>query len=244
MKNHHQANDRDKSYTDSYSYSRPLVLRRDLTEERLITHQSAGKSYQEDDQQFGYLAVDCEMMGLRPSRDRLCLVQMCDEHRNITLLQIEPGQDEAPNLKKLLEDPNIIKMFHFARADLIFLRYQLGILVNPVFCTKIASKLARTYTDRHGLREVSRELLGVDLNKNQQSSDWGKGKLSQEQIDYAIGDVLYLNEIREKLSSILKREERFELAQRCFGTLQVLVELDILNYDFLFEHDHPSKNHR
>jgi|GEM_PF-351348 len=240
----HQINEKDKSYADSYSYSRPIVLRKDLTEERLIIHQSAGKSYQEGEHEFGYLSVDCEMMGLKPSRDRLCLVQMCDEHRNITLVQIEPGQDEAPNLKKLLEDPNIIKIFHFARADLIFLRYQLGILVNPVFCTKVASKLARTYTERHGLREVSRELLGVDLNKNQQSSDWGKSNLSQEQIDYAIGDVLYLNELREKLSAILKREERLGLAQKCFDALELLVELDILNYDFLFEHSNPLKNQR
>ena len=243
MKNN-QSSERDRSYADSYSYSRPLVLRRDLSEERLIVHQSAGKSYQTENKKPGYLSVDCEMMGLKPSRDRLCLVQMCDEHRNITLLQIEPGQDEAPNLKKLLEDPQIIKIFHFARADLIFLRYQLGILVNPVFCTKIASKLARTYTERHGLREVARETLGVDLNKNQQSSDWGRNNLSQEQIDYAIGDVLYLNEIREKLSTVLKREQRLGLAQRCFEALEVIVELDILNYDFPFEHDHPLRNHR
>ncbi len=216
------------------SSNKPLILRGDLTQERLLTHLSAGG-------EKGSLSVDCEMMGLKPIRDRLCLVQMCDENRNVTLLQIEPDQQEAPNLKILLEAPNITKLFHFARADLSFLRYQLGILVNPVFCTKIASKLARTYTDRHGLREVAREFLNIDLNKNQQSSDWGRNNLSPEQVEYAANDVLHLIEIKNVLTEMLYREDRLELAEKCFAQLPLMVELDLLEYDYVFEH-HPPRN--
>ncbi len=215
--------------------SKPVIFRGDLTEERLLTHLSAGAG----DEKF--LAVDCEMMGLKPVRDRLCLVQMCDEHGNVSLVQIGAEQQEAPNLKRLLEAKNITKLFHFARADLAFLRYQLGILVNPVFCTKIASKLARTYTDRHGLREVAREFVNIDLNKNQQSSDWGRDKLTPEQIEYAANDVLYLIEIRNILQEMLEREGRLELATKCFEALPLMVELDLLEYDFVFEHHPPNK---
>jgi len=213
--------------------SKPVIFKQDLTPERLALHLGAGGDK-------GALAVDCEMMGLKPVRDRLCLVQMCDESGNVSLVQIASEQQEAPNLKTLLESTKVTKIFHFGRADLAFLRYQLGILVNPVFCTKIASKLARTYTDRHGLREVAREFLGIDLNKNQQSSDWGKDALSQEQIDYACNDVLYLVELKNTLEKILMREGRLELAERCFNQLPLMVELDLLEYDYVFEHNTPK----
>ncbi|MDX1919257.1 MAG: hypothetical protein SFU25_00815 [Candidatus Caenarcaniphilales bacterium] len=209
---------------------RAVIFKKDLTPERLNQHLTSG----------AYLAVDCEMMGLKPPRDRLCLVQMCDEAGNVSLVQIAPEQQEAPNLKQLLESDKITKIFHFARADLAFLRFQLGILVQPVFCTKVASKLARTYTERHGLRELAREFIGVDLNKNQQSSDWGRDKLSDEQIEYASNDVLFLNELKNILITMLEREERLDLAYKCFETLPLMVELDLLNYDFVFEHNTPK----
>jgi ribonuclease D len=215
------------------SNKKPQIFRADLTQERLKEHLGAAG-------EKGFLAVDCEMMGLKTVRDRLCLVQMCDEDGNVSLVQIEPEQQEAPNLKILLQAPNITKIFHFARADLAFLRYQLGILVNPVFCTKVGSKLARTYTDRHGLREVAREFLNIDLNKNQQSSDWGREKLSQEQIDYAANDVLFLNDIRKAMTEILEREGRLELAERCFAQIPLMSELDVLEYDYVFEHHAPK----
>jgi ribonuclease D len=217
--------------------NRPVILKNDLTPERLAIHLAAAG-------EKGLLSVDCEMMGLKPIRDRLCLVQMADENGNITLLQIETDQQEAPNLKILLESEKVIKIFHFARADLAFLRYQLGILVNPVFCTKIASKLARTYTDRHGLRELAREFVGIDLNKNQQSSDWGKDTLSQEQIEYAANDVVYLIQLKNMLEKVLIRENRFELAEKCFEQIHLMVELDLLEYDFVFEHNNPAKSGR
>jgi ribonuclease D len=214
--------------------SKSLILKGDLTAERLELHLNAGKNEQK------HLSVDCEMMGLKPVRDRLCLVQMCDEDGNVTLVQIQPEQQEAPNLKKLFEAKEVTKIFHFARADLAFLRYQLGILVNPIFCTKIASKLGRTYTDRHGLREVAREFLNIDLNKNQQSSDWGRDNLSSEQVDYAANDVLFLVELKRIFTEILSREGRLELAERCFAQVPLMVELDLLEYDFVFEHHAPK----
>ena len=216
-----------------FNGSKVVICKGDLTPERLITHLSASGD-------GGHLAVDCEMMGLKPPRDRLCLVQMCDENKNVSLVQIQLGQQEAPNLQKLLEAENVIKLFHFGRADLAFLRYQLGIMVNPVFCTKIASKLARTYTERHGLRELARELLGLDLNKNQQSSDWGRDTLTQEQIEYASNDVLFLIELKKILEKILIREGRLELAQKCFEQIHLMVELDLLDYNFVFEHNTPK----
>lgn len=214
------------------------VFEGDLSDERLAQHMGANQAYDEKIQSS--LAVDCEMMGLNPHRDRLCLVQICDENHNVSLIQIKQNQNKAPNLQKLLEQENITKLFHYGRADLAHLRFQLGILVNPVFCTKIASKLARTYTDKHGLKENIKEFLGIELNKYQQSSDWGSDYLSQDQIEYAACDVIYLVELKDKLTAILEREGRLELAERCFEQVALLAELDILGYDFLFEHRVPK----
>lgn len=183
------------------------------------------------------IAVDTETMGLIYQRDRLCLVQLCDPKGRVTAVRIAKGQTEAPNLKQLLEAANILKVFHFARFDVAMLRQNLGIQVTPVFCTKIASKLARTYTNRHGLKELVLELEKVELDKSSQSSDWGNAaNLSDEQLDYAANDVRYLLSVRQKLITMLQREERWELAQQCFETLSVIVDLDLLHYKDIFEH--------
>jgi ribonuclease D len=183
------------------------------------------------------IAVDTETMGLLPLRDRLCLVQLCDPLGRVTVVRIAQGQNEAPNLKKLMEAPEIDKIFHFARFDLATLRYHLGIHVSPVFCTKIASKLARTYTNRHGLKELVQELERVELDKTAQSSDWGNpANLSDQQLRYAANDVRYLVSVRQKLTAMLERENRWELAQQCFQTLPVLVSLDILQFKEIFDH--------
>lgn len=183
------------------------------------------------------LAVDTETMGLLPMRDRLCLVQLCDPQGRVTAIRIAKGQAEAPKLKQLLEADRILKVFHFARFDLAMLRYHLQIEVTPIFCTKIASKLARTYTNRHGLKEVVQELEQVELDKTAQSSDWGNpGNLSEKQLEYAANDVRYLLNSQNKLLAMLKREERWELAQQCFQCLPVFVSLDLLQYKDIFEH--------
>ncbi|MGL5082719.1 MAG: ribonuclease H-like domain-containing protein [Microcoleaceae cyanobacterium] len=183
------------------------------------------------------LAVDTETMGLMPWRDRLCLVQICDSKGQVTAIRIAKGQTEAPNLKKLLEADQILKVFHFARFDLATLRYALNIFVNPIFCTKIASKLARTYTGKHGLKDVVQELEGVELDKTSQSSDWGNvGNLSEEQLNYAANDVRYLLQAQQKLVTMLEREERLELAQHCFTCLPTIVTLDLLQFKDVFEH--------
>jgi ribonuclease D len=183
------------------------------------------------------LAVDTETMGLIPQRDRLCLIQLCNQLGTVTAIRIAKGQTEAPNLKKLLEAPNIVKVFHFARFDVATLRYYLGIHVQPIFCTKIASKLARTYTNRHGLKDLVQELEQVELDKSAQSSDWGNAaNLSETQLSYAANDVRYLLSARQKLIDMLKREERWELAQQCFQCLPTLVTLDLLQFKDLFEH--------
>ncbi|RUR78341.1 ribonuclease H-like domain-containing protein [Chlorogloeopsis fritschii PCC 9212] len=183
------------------------------------------------------IAVDTETMGLIPQRDRLCLVQLCNGEGQVTAIRITRGQTEAPNLKKLLEAANVLKVFHFARFDLAALRYHLGIQVNPVFCSKIASKLARTYTQRHGLKDVVLELEQVELDKSAQSSDWGNAaNLTEAQLSYAANDVRYLLKVREKLIKMLKREERWELAQECFRCLPTIVSLDLLQFKDLFEH--------
>ncbi|MEC4812914.1 MAG: ribonuclease D [Scytonema sp. PMC 1069.18] len=187
--------------------------------------------------QGGEIAVDTETMGLLPQRDRLCLVQLCNAEGAVTAIRIAKGQLEAPNLKTLLEASNVLKVFHFARFDLAALRYYLGIRVHPVFCTKIASKLARTYTQRHGLKDVVQELENVELDKSAQSSDWGNAaNLSDAQLSYAANDVRYLLSIQQKLTDMLKREERFELAQECFLSLPTIVSLDLLQFKDLFEH--------
>ncbi len=183
------------------------------------------------------LAVDTETMGLLPHRDRLCLVQLCDDKGKVSVVRVAKGQTTAPNLKKLLEVKNIVKIFHFARFDLATLRHYLDIHVQPVFCTKIASKLVRTYTPRHGLKELVMELEQVELDKSSQSSDWGNAdNLSEAQLSYAANDVRYLVSIRQKLIARLQREERFELAQKCFECLPTIVNLDLLQFKDLFEH--------
>jgi ribonuclease D len=183
------------------------------------------------------IAVDTETMGLLPQRDRLCLVQLCNTEGKVTAIRIAKGQNDAPNLKKLLEAANVLKVFHFARFDIATLRYNLGIHVAPVFCTKIASKLARTYTQRHGLKDVVQELEQVELDKSAQSSDWGNAaNLSKAQLSYAANDVRYLIGVQQKLAEMLKREERLELAQECFRCLPTIVSLDLLLFKDLFEH--------
>ncbi|MBD0345599.1 MAG: ribonuclease D [Coleofasciculus sp. Co-bin14] len=183
------------------------------------------------------IAVDTETMGLIYQRDRLCLVQMCDPKGRAVAIRITKGQTEAPNLKTLLEATNVLKVFHFARFDVAMLQQNLDIHVTPVFCTKIASKLARTYTSRHGLKDLVFELEQVELDKSAQSSDWGNAaNLSDEQLRYAANDVRYLLSVREKLTTMLKREERWELAHQCFDALQVMVTLDLLQYKDIFEH--------
>lgn len=183
------------------------------------------------------IAVDTETMGLLPQRDRLCLVQLCDEAGYGSVVRIERGQTEASNLKALLEAVAVQKIFHFARFDLATLRYHLDIQVAPIFCTKVASKLSRTYSPKHGLKELVKELSGVELDKTQQSSDWGNVmSLSEEQLRYAANDVRYLHQIRQTLITMLKREGRWELATECFACIPTFVSLDLLQYPNVFEH--------
>jgi len=184
-----------------------------------------------------FIAVDTETMGLQPQRDRLCLVQLCNPQGEVTAIRIIKGQTAAPNLQKLLEATHIVKVFHFARFDLATLCHNLGINVNPIFCTKIASKLARTYTNKHGLKDVVLELEQVELDKSVQSSDWGNTiNLSATQLSYAANDVRYLLNIQQKLQEMLQREERWELAQKCFQILPTIVTLDLLQFKDLLEH--------
>jgi ribonuclease D len=183
-----------------------------------------------------HLSIDCEMMGLNPRRDRLCLVQLCDSANHFSVVQILNGQKEAPNLKKLFEKKEITKIFHFARMDMIFINMYLGIRVAPVFCTKIASKISRTYTDKHSLRELIREFFDINIDKKNQSSDWGKKILSKEQLEYACEDVRYLISLQNLLTEILIRENRMDLAQNCFEFLPSLIELDKLELKEIFEH--------
>jgi len=175
----------------------------------------------------GAVAIDSETMGLIPARDRLCVVQLSAGDGDAHLVQLDREAYDAPNLKALLTDPNILKIFHFARFDVAAFMQWLGVTTTPVYCTKIASRLARTYTDRHGLKDITRELLGVDLSKQQQSSDWGAGELSKAQIDYAAADVLYLHALKEKLDAMLAREGRKAVAQACFEFLPVRAALDL-----------------
>ncbi len=202
------------------------VCDRDLSADQLHAYLSADR-----------LAVDTETMGLKPQRDRLCLVQICNPAGQITAIRIAKGQTAAPHLKQLFEAPGIEKVFHFARFDVATLRAYLGIVTQPIFCTKIASKLARTYSGRHGLKELVRELEGIDLDKSAQSSDWGNAmNLSEEQLSYAANDVRYLLNIQEKLITMLKREDRWEIAQDCFKCIPTFATLDIQLYENIFEH--------
>lgn len=184
-----------------------------------------------------YLAVDTEAMGLIHGRDRLCLIQICNELNLTSCIKLEPNISHSPNLKTLFENEKIIKIFHYARFDVAALKCNLDINTRNIFCTKIASKLARTYTNKHGLKDLINELLGIELDKSSQSSDWGRTEdLSSEQIDYAANDVRYLIEAMHKLKIILEREGRYELAQKCFKTIPVHAELDILKFSNIFEH--------
>ncbi len=176
------------------------------------------------------VAIDCEAMGLRPHRDRLCLVQLSGGDGNAHMIQITPGQTEAPNLCRLLGDADVLKLFHFGRFDIAALLNTFGVRAAPVYCTKIASRLIRTYTDRHGLAKLLQEHLGVDISKQQQSSDWGAEKLTQAQIDYAASDVLYLHRLREVLDAMLLREGRMEMAQACFDFLPMRAQLDLAGW--------------
>ena len=183
------------------------------------------------------LAVDTEAMGLIHGRDRLCLVQLCDADDNVCCIRIALGQTEAPRLKALMESSTVEKVFHFARFDVAALASGLAVAVNPIFCTKVASRLARTYSPRHGLKEVVLELVGVELDKQAQSSDWGRvDQLSGTQLAYAANDARFLLPARERLEEMLRREGRWELAQRCFQCIPVMSELDRLRFTQTFEH--------
>ncbi len=176
------------------------------------------------------VAIDCESMGLNPHRDRLCLVQLSSGDGTAHLVQVAGEQRPAPNLVRLLRDPQVLKLFHFGRFDIALLRHRFGVTTAPVYCTKIASKLVRTYTDRHGLKYLLTELLGVDISKQQQSSDWGAPALSDAQQAYAASDVLHLHRLRSVLDTMLEREGRTELAQRCFDFLPTRAELDLMGW--------------
>ncbi|EBA04914.1 exonuclease, putative [Rhodobacteraceae bacterium HTCC2150] len=173
------------------------------------------------------VAIDCETMGLNPIRDRLCLIQMSNGDGNAHMVQVEKGQTEAPNLCRMLADPNVLKLFHFGRFDIAAMHNAFGVLTEPVYCTKIASKMVRTYTDRHGLRNLLQELLKVDISKFQQMSDWGAETLTKAQLDYAASDVLHLHRLRDRLNELLVREGRMELAQSCFDFLPSRALLDL-----------------
>ncbi len=178
------------------------------------------------------VAIDTETLGLNPLRDRLCLVQLSSGDGVGHVVQLTPADyAKAPNLKKLLSDDKVLKIFHFARFDIAVIQQYLGLMCRPVYCTKIASRLTRTYTDRHGLKDLCAELLGVDLSKQQQSSDWGREELTPEQLDYAASDVLYLHRLREILDRRLARENRRELAEACFGFLPTRARLDLSGWD-------------
>jgi len=177
------------------------------------------------------VAIDTETMGLHPHRDRLCVVQLSNGDGSADVVQIPKGHTEAPNLKALLANPKVTKIFHFARFDLAALYNAFGVMPQPVYCTKIASRLVRTYTDRHGLKDLVRELLNIDLSKQQQSSDWGAQNLSEAQLSYAASDVLHLHGLRERLDVMLAREGRLGLAQACFGFLPTRAQLDLQGWD-------------
>lgn len=173
------------------------------------------------------VAIDCETMGLNPHRDRLCLIQMSDGDGDCHLVQVAIGQTAAPNLCRMLEDPAILKLFHFGRFDIAALYHAFGALAAPVYCTKIASKLVRTFTDRHGLKTLLQDMIGVDISKHQQQSDWGAPELTDAQLDYAASDVLYLHQLKDAFDSLLAREGRCDLAQSCFDFLPTRAKLDL-----------------
>ena len=188
------------------------------------------------------VAIDTETLGLEVGRDRLCVVQLSRGDGDAEIVKIERGQTRAPNLERLLADPGVTKLFHFARFDMGVLCKAFGVMTGPVYCTKIASKLARTYTDRHGLKDLTRELLGVEISKQQQSSDWGADALSDSQLAYAASDVLHLHALREKLEAMLKREGRDGLAHAAFAYLPDRVRLDLAGFADMdvFSHAYPD----
>lgn len=192
-----------------------------------------------DDLDLGpIVAIDCETMGLRPYRDRLCVVQLSGGDGHAHLVQVVQGQTSAPNLERLLTDKNVLKLFHFGRFDIAAMYHTFGALAAPVYCTKIASKMVRTYTDRHGLKNLLQELLNVDISKQQQSSDWGAAELTNAQLDYAASDVLFLHKLRDTLNERLVREGRMDLAQACFDFLPVRAQLDLAGWpeEDIFSH--------
>ena len=184
-----------------------------------------------DDLDLGQIvAIDCETMGLNPHRDRLCVVQLSSGDGNAHLVQVARGQTSAPNLERLLTDPSVLKLFHFGRFDIAAMYNAFGALAAPVYCTKIASKMVRTYTDRHGLKNLLQELLAIDISKQQQSSDWGAEHLTAAQVEYAASDVLYLHRLRDELNARLGREGRTEMAQACFDFLPTRAKLDLAGW--------------
>ncbi len=176
------------------------------------------------------VAIDCETMGLNPHRDRLCVVQLSGGDGDAHIVQIKLGQTEAPNLCALLENPDVLKLFHFGRFDIAAMLNAFGTVTAPVYCTKIASRLIRTYTDRHGLKNLLQELLNIDVSKQQQSSDWGADTLTDAQLEYAASDVLYLHQLREELNKRLEREGRMDMAQACFDFLPMRAQLDLAGW--------------
>jgi len=176
------------------------------------------------------VAIDCETMGLNPHRDRLCVIQMSGGDGDAHIVQVSIGQAEAPNLCAMLENPDVLKLFHFGRFDIAAMFNAFGALAAPVYCTKIASRLVRTYTDRHGLKNLTGELLGVDISKQQQMSDWGAETLTSAQLNYAASDVLYLHQLRDELDKRLAREGRTDMAQSCFGFLPMRAQLDLAGW--------------
>jgi ribonuclease D len=210
----------------------PEILTGDLDESLLQAYLASGE-----------LAVDTETMGLQTRRDRLCLVQLCNRDTRAAIVQLprssfdrSPEAARAPRLKRLMEDPRVLKVFHFARFDVAALRHWLGIDVAPLYCTRTASKLARTYTDRHGLKDNLLELLDVELDKVTRHSDWSSPTLTREQVAYAISDVTLLLPLMDRLEDVLRRQERAELARECFRVIPTLAKLDVAGFDLLFEH--------
>ncbi|MGH6740422.1 MAG: ribonuclease D [Bradyrhizobium sp.] len=186
----------------------------------------------------GAVAIDTETMGLEPGRDRLCVVQLSPGDGSADVVQIAAGQKKAPNIERLLADTSKVKIFHFGRFDIAMLAKAFGVMAQPVYCTKIASRLARTYTDKHGLKDLAREVLGVDLSKQQQSSDWGADELTDAQVAYAATDVLHLHALKEKLDAMLAREQRSDLAAACFRFLPERARLDLAGWgeEDIFSH--------
>ena len=186
------------------------------------------------------VAIDTETLGLEVKRDRLCVVQLSRGDGSADIVQIAAGQTSAPRLAALLADPKVLKLFHYGRFDMATMSHAFGAMAAPVYCTKIASKLARTYTDRHGLKDLVKELLGIEISKQQQSSDWGADTLSEAQLAYAASDVLHLHALREKLDAMLKREGRYELATAAFGYLPDRVRLDLAGFEPMDVFSHAS----